>query len=95
MREFRGNRSWLSWWPSALGRLRSDKLRYRSDGAVEQHPPNTSGGTAGGAACHQQSTAAAVAKAQVTPEGLIADAEAARAKAMAEKSDAAAAVKVP
>jgi hypothetical protein len=41
---------------------------------------------------HQQSTAAAVANAQVTLEGLIADAEAARAKAMAEKGGAAAAV---
>ena len=43
-------------------------------------------------AIHQQSTAAAVANAQVTLQGLIADAEAARAKAMAEKGGASAAV---
>ena len=43
-------------------------------------------------AIHQQSTAAAVANAQVTLESLIADAEAARAKAMAEKGGASAAV---
>jgi phage terminase small subunit len=43
-------------------------------------------------AIHQQSTAAAVVNAQVTLEGLIADAEAARAKAMAEKGGASAAV---
>ena len=43
-------------------------------------------------AIHQQSTAAAVANGQVTLEGLIADAEAARAKAMAEKGGASAAV---
>jgi hypothetical protein len=44
------------------------------------------------AALHQQATVAAVAKAQVTIEGLIADAEAARMKAMAEKGGASAAV---
>ena len=43
-------------------------------------------------AIHQQSTAAAVANAQVTLESLIADVEAARAKAMAEKGGAAAVV---
>jgi phage terminase small subunit len=43
-------------------------------------------------AIHQQSTAAAVANAQVTLESLIADVEAARAKAMAEKGGASAAV---
>jgi hypothetical protein len=43
-------------------------------------------------AIHQRSTVAAVANAQVTPEGLIADAEAARVKAMAEKGGASAAV---
>jgi hypothetical protein len=43
-------------------------------------------------AIHQQSVAAAVVNAQVTIEGLIADAEAARIKAMAEKGGAAAAV---
>jgi phage terminase small subunit len=43
-------------------------------------------------AIHQQSTAAAVANAQVTLESLIADVEAARAKAMAEKGGSSAAV---
>jgi hypothetical protein len=43
-------------------------------------------------ALHQQATAAAAANAQVTIEGLIAEAEAARAKAMAEKGGSAAAV---
>jgi hypothetical protein len=44
------------------------------------------------AALHQQATAAAAANAQVTIESLIAEAEAARAKAMSEKGGAAAAV---
>ena len=43
-------------------------------------------------AIHQQATAAAAANKQVTIESLIAEAEAARAKAMAEKGGAAAAV---
>jgi hypothetical protein len=43
-------------------------------------------------AIHQQSTAAAAANKQVTIESLIAEAEAARAKAMSEKGGAAAAV---
>jgi len=43
-------------------------------------------------AIHQQATAAAAANKQVTIEGLIAEAEAARAKAMSEKGGAAAAV---
>jgi hypothetical protein len=43
-------------------------------------------------AIHQQATAAAVANKQVTIESLIAEAEAARAKAMSEKGGAAAAV---
>jgi hypothetical protein len=43
-------------------------------------------------AIHQQSVAAAVVNTQVTIEGLIADAEAARAKAMSERGGAAAAV---
>jgi phage terminase small subunit len=43
-------------------------------------------------AIRQQSTAVAVANAQVTLESLIADVEAARAKAMAEKGGASAAV---
>jgi hypothetical protein len=43
-------------------------------------------------ALHQQATAAAAANAQVTIESLIAEAEAARAKAMSEKGGAAAAV---
>ena len=41
---------------------------------------------------HQQSVAAAVVNTQVTIEGLIADAEAARVKAMAEKGGSSAAV---
>jgi hypothetical protein len=44
------------------------------------------------AALHLHATAAAAASAQVTIEGLIADAEAARMKAMAEKGGASAAV---
>ena len=43
-------------------------------------------------AIHQQATAAAAANKQVTIESLIAEAEAARAKAMSEKGGAAAAV---
>jgi hypothetical protein len=43
-------------------------------------------------AIHQQATAAAAVSAQVTIESLIAEAEAARAKAMSEKGGAAAAV---
>src|SRR5215467_1754633 len=43
-------------------------------------------------AIHQQATAAAVANAKVTIESLIAEAEAARAKAMSEKGGSAAAV---
>jgi hypothetical protein len=43
-------------------------------------------------AIHQQATAAAAANAKVTIESLIAEAEAARAKAMSEKGGAAAAV---
>ena len=43
-------------------------------------------------AIHQQSVAAAVVNTQVTIEGLIADAEAARIKAMAEKGGSSAAV---
>src|SRR5262245_50455715 len=43
-------------------------------------------------AIHQQATAEAVANAKVTIESLIAEAEAARAKAMSEKGGAAAAV---
>ena len=43
-------------------------------------------------ALHQEATAAAAANAQVTIEGLIAEAEAARTKAMAEKGGSAAAV---
>jgi hypothetical protein len=43
-------------------------------------------------AIHQQATAAAAASAQVTIEGLIAEAEAARVKAMVEKGGAGAAV---
>ena len=43
-------------------------------------------------AVHQQATAAAAANKQVTIESLIAEAEAARAKAMSEKGGAAAAV---
>jgi hypothetical protein len=43
-------------------------------------------------AIHQQSVAAAVVNTQVTIEGLIADAEAARVKAMAEKGGSSAAV---
>ena len=43
-------------------------------------------------AIHKQATAEAVAKAKVTIESLIAEAEAARAKAMSEKGGAAAAV---
>jgi hypothetical protein len=44
------------------------------------------------AALHQQATTAAAASAQVTIESLMADAEAARVKAMAERGGAAAAV---
>jgi hypothetical protein len=46
-------------------------------------------------AIHQQATARAAANAQVTIESLIAEAEAARAKAMDEKGGAAAAVSAP